>query len=80
MRDHPCFSCTLPDCDERSKACRWKQTRSIAHRKLANGIEPSPVEAAVRAEYAVYHWLDWAARRAEAGGTVRRTPEASPHA
>lgn len=38
---HPCLSCVLPDCDERSSACLLKRAYSAPHRYRSKG-EPVP--------------------------------------
>lgn len=34
MRDDPCLSCTLPDCDDRSPKCAIRLLYNSYHRKL----------------------------------------------
>ena len=34
---HPCFSCTLPDCDEASRACGLRQVINLGRRKYRGG-------------------------------------------
>lgn len=38
---HPCFSCTLPDCDERDRRCGLKRALNIYH-SLLKRKEPVP--------------------------------------
>jgi hypothetical protein len=67
MRDHPCFTCSLPDCDDRSKACRLRQLAS-AHKRALKTRQPSTPEAqAAATELSREHWADYADRQAARG-------------
>lgn len=39
--NHPCFSCTLPDCDERDRRCALKRALNAYH-SLLRRKEPVP--------------------------------------
>ncbi|MGR9252702.1 hypothetical protein [Rhizobium leguminosarum] len=40
-KNHPCFFCTLPDCDERDRRCGLKRALNIYH-SLLKRKEPVP--------------------------------------
>ncbi len=50
MRHHPCLSCVLPDCDERSKGCGLRAAIRAAMEKKAAGLVLSEAEAVAWAE------------------------------
>jgi hypothetical protein len=62
---HPCFSCRLADCDDRSKGCNLRHAAATYRKALAAGT----VTDTVRARYAIAHrelyCLDHNARRSE---------------
>jgi len=43
MNHHPCFNCTLPDCDEESKGCELKRAMN-RYRKCLRDRTPVPDE------------------------------------
>lgn len=40
---HPCFSCTLPDCDDSDRRCGLRQAGNAARRAYKDGGRPDPV-------------------------------------
>ncbi|OWV67904.1 hypothetical protein ATY76_13315 [Rhizobium sp. R339] len=48
---HPCFSCTLPDCDERDRRCGLKRALNIYH-SLLKRKEPIPERVRVARNHA----------------------------
>lgn len=73
MRDDPCFSCSLPDCDERSKDCRVRQLANRYDAKLRKGwhadIKPAEREASNRI-YKIWE-IERQAEAAEGGRPYR---------
>lgn len=53
MKDHPCFACTLPDCDETNRRCELKN--AIANRRRdGKNASPQTREKAAFAHYELY--------------------------
>lgn len=50
MHDHPCLSCRLPDCDERSKGCALRRTFNAATWKRKHGLPMTEAERLAKRE------------------------------
>lgn len=51
IRFHPCFSCILPDCDERSRDCVAKKALNTYRHRYENGL-PISDELLLRKRFA----------------------------
>ena len=84
MRDHPCLSCILPDCDERSKACLLRLAVKSAQAKDVAGLPLTEREQLACGERHVRNKMATNARaKARAQGiqeVARGTQEAARHA
>ena len=54
-RDHPCFSCTLPDCDETDSRCNLKRANRRYANALQRGDDVSLLRAGHNAWFAEFH-------------------------
>lgn len=52
MRDDPCFSCSLPDCDERDRGCKVRQLANQFDKLTREGRQG---EASVQQREAAAH-------------------------
>ena len=79
MRDHPCFSCTLPDCDERSKACALRKAYNASEWKRKRGLPLDAAERLAKREMEKTFELE---RKLRAQGTLEQqgVREATRHA
>ena len=57
MKDEPCFTCTLPDCDIASPECGLRKLRRSCERKM-KGRESAPITPKERDAYneVFLHW------------------------
>ena len=68
MRDHPCFSYRLPDCDEASSWCALRMAVNAADRKRRKGVTPTEAETIAFREISNEYRSRSRARRAEEAG------------
>lgn len=54
-RDHPCFSCSLPDCDETDRRCGLKRAHNDYNNARKQGQDTAPYRAGNNAWWMEFH-------------------------
>lgn len=71
MRNDPCFSCTLPDCDERHSQCKVRKLANSYHFKTHHGLAHCVTDEEREANNRVHQF--WALER-RAQASEKRLP------